>query len=688
MTSTLPPSVDPKKIQEILDGRWAHVRRDARENLSDEDFLPVYGESMAQARERVTRATAKLAESGRAVLGFPKQYGGQDDQGGSVTSIEMLAYGDLSIMVKAGVQWGLFGGAVQLLGTERHHAEYLPTIMSFELPGCFAMTETGHGSDVQQLRTTCTYDPETQTFDLHTPHQAARKDYIGNAAQDGRAAVVFAQLITGTRGEAPEGRGVHAWIVPIRNADGTPCEGVTIGDDGAKAGLLGVDNGRLSFDHVRLPREALLDRYGQVHEDGTYFSSIENETRRFFTMLGTLVRGRVSVGGAAASATKLALDIAVRYGEVRRQFAAPGEEREIVINDYLVHQRELLTALARTYALHFAQGELVSSLHDVQTRVHVHGEEVDEEAQRELESRAAGLKVAQTAHATATIQMCREACGGAGYLQENRLPHLKADTDVFTTFEGDNTVLLQLVAKGLLTGYRDAFGSLDGWGKVGFVADMVRETVLERTAARGLIQRLVDAVPGRDDEVPLLDRGWQLKMLEDREKHVLEGAIKRLRKNSTTDGMAPFDMFNDVQDHVLKTATAHIDRVVLEAFVDAVDKTEDPAVKRVLDAVCDLYALTTIEQDASWFMSHGRLTPNRAKAVTAAINALLKQLRPHMVTLVDAFGIPEAWKAAKILEEEAQRQEAMAAEDARLRTVTGTGTPDATATDLEVAPAQ
>src|SRR3712207_7147111 len=80
--------------------------------------------------------------------------------------------------------------------------------------------------------------------------------------------------------------------------------------------------------------------------------------------------------------------------------------------------------------------------------------------------------------------LAREACGGAGYLQENRLPHLKADTDVFTTFEGDNTVLLQLVAKGLLTGYRDAFGSLDGWGKVGFIADMVRETVLERTADR------------------------------------------------------------------------------------------------------------------------------------------------------------------------------------------------------------
>jgi acyl-CoA oxidase len=276
--------------------------------------------------------------------------------------------------------------------------------------------------------------------------------------------------------------------------------------------------------------------------------------------------------------------------------------------------------------------------------------------------------------------MCREACGGAGYLQENRLPHLKADTDVFSTFEGDNTVLLQLVAKGLLTGYRDAFGSLDGWGKVGFIADMVRETVLERTAARGLIQRLVDAVPGRDDDVPLLDRGWQLKMFEFREKHTLEGAIKRLRRNAATAGMAPFDMFNDVQDHVLATAQAHIDRIVLEAFVAGVDRATDPDVHTLLDAVCDLYALTTIEANKGWFMEHGQLTPTRGKAVTATVNALLRQLRPHMVTLVDAFAIPEHWKAARILEEEADRQEVMAAHDAHIRR--------GTATSIEVPPAQ
>jgi acyl-CoA oxidase len=680
MTSTpapVPP-VDAARLTEVLDGRWAHVRRAAREQLGDAKYAPVYGESMTEARERVTRLSADLATTGRVALGFPVEYGGEGDNGGSVVAVEMLAFADLSLMVKAGVQWGLFGGAVQALGTKAHHDRFLPDIMSFELPGCFAMTETGHGSDVQQLRTTCTYDPATQTFDLHTPHQAARKDYIGNAAKDGRMAVVFAQLVT-----QGQGRGVHAFLVPIRAADGTPVPGVTIGDDGPKAGLNGVDNGRLTFDHVTVPRDMLLDRYGQVAADGTYTSSIENETRRFFTMLGTLVRGRVSVGGSAGSATKLALEIAVRYGDTRRQFTAPGADREVVVNDYRVHQRKLLPALATTYALHFAQEELVSAMHDVQG-----AGDVDEAAQRELESRAAGLKAANTWHATRTIQLCREACGGAGYLQENRLPHLKADTDVFTTFEGDNTVLLQLVAKGLLTGYRDAFGSLDGWGRAAFVAEQVRETVLERTAARGLIQRLVDAVPGRDEDVALTDRGWQLTMFEGREKHLLDGAIRRLRKGAATRKDRPFDIFNDVQDHVLAAAEAHIDRIVLEAFVAGIERTTDPGARALLGRVCDLYALSTIESDKGWFLEHGRLTPTRARALTGAVNDLLRELRPHMRTLVDAFAIPEAWLNCAILREEPGRQEAMAAHDAALRAAGAEPQVDATATELEMAPAQ
>ena len=151
--------------------------------------------------------------------------------------------------------------------------------------------------------------------------------------------------------------------------------------------------------------------------------------------------------------------------------------------------------------------------------------------------------------------------------------------------------------------------------------------------------------------------------------------------------MAPFDMFNDVQDHVLKTAQTHIDRVVLEAFVAGVDRTEDPAARKLLDTVCDLYALSTIEADKAWFLEHGQLTPARAKLLTSTVNQL-RELRPHMSTLVDAFAIPHEWKAAQILEEEADRQEAMAARRRGARGGRGDQASGTSATDLAVAPAQ
>ncbi|RKT68409.1 acyl-coenzyme A oxidase [Saccharothrix variisporea] len=611
-------------LRDLLDGRWAALRRTSLELLGK---LEPPGELDREAyRAWVLEQLHALADGGHPLIGFPTEYGGKDDIGGSVVAFEVLGFGDLSLMVKAGVQWGLFGGAVQALGTERHHAEHLPAIMSLDLPGCFAMTETGHGSDVQHLRTTATFDPETDEFVVHTPDPSARKDYIGNAARDGRMAVVFAQLVSGG-----DEHGVHALLVQIRDADGNPVPGVRIEDCGPKAGLNGVDNGRLTFDHVRVPRANLLDRYGKVAADGTYDSPIEGESRRFFTMLGTLVRGRISVAGGAGSATKKALTIAIRYAERRRQFTRPDTGEEVVVLDYLAHQRRLLPALATTYALHFAQEELVSALHDVS----------DDRAQRELESRAAGLKAVATWHATATIQACREACGGAGYLSENLLAGLKADTDVFTTFEGDNTVLLQLVAKGLLTSYRDHVGDLDPWGMARFVADQAVGVVIERTAARAIIDRLVS---GSSDA--LLDRGWQVRQFEDRERHVVEGLARRLRRATPENA---FDVFNAAQDHVLHAARAHVDRVVLEAFVAAVDRCGDTATKELLDRVCDLYALSVIEADRAWFLEHGRLTPQRAKAVTQAVNDLCGALRPDARRLVDAFGVPESWLGAPII---------------------------------------
>ncbi len=643
-----PLRVDRTELRRLLDGRWAQVREQARDVLRGDDFAPVAGLPMQEHRELTLKRLHALADTGMQTYGFPESVGGRGDVGGSVVAFEMLVC-DMSLMVKMGVQWGLFGGAIHALGNEQHHREYLPAVMSVDLPGCFAMTETGHGSDVQNLRTTATYDPKTEEFVVHTPDESARKDYIGNAARDGRLAVVFAQLHS-----AGIDHGVHALLVPIRDSTGAPMPGVRIEDCGHKGGINGVDNGRLWFDQVRVPRTNLLNRYGDVGPDGAYSSPIESKNRRFFTMLGTLIRGRVSVAGGAGSAAKAALTIALRYADTRRQFTRPGKdggpEREVRLLDYLAHQRKLLPALARTYALHFAQEETVTRLHELSSG------EGDERAQRELESRVAGLKAMATWHATKTIQTCREACGGAGYMSDNRIPQLKADSDIFTTFEGDNTVLLQQLAKALLTDFQDSFADLDQLGLVRFMTGRMFENVIERTAALPLIDRLVTAAPGMGEDANLYNRGWQLELLEDREKHVVEGLAARLRR-ARKDGSDAFEVFNHAQDHVLRASRVHMERVVLESFVMGIDRCGDQATTKLLNRLCDLYVMSVVEEDRAWFLEHERLSASRAKRVIAAVNELCRGLRPHAVQLVDAFGLRDEWLAAPIaLGDEHSRQ--------------------------------
>ena len=627
-------------LRSTLDGRWREVRERVRAELSGTpDFAPHYTPDLDEARAKTLAQLRLLASNGYAAAGFAKDHGGTGDAGAAVTSIEMLAMSDLSLMVKAGVQWGLFGGAIENLGTARHHEAYVKRLVDLDLLGCFAMTETGHGSDVQALETTATYDPDTAEFVVHSPTPSSRKDYIGGAAQHATTAAVFAQLITGG-----ESRGVHCFVVPIRDEDGNDLPGVHTSDCGYKGGLPGVDNGRITFDQVRIPRENLLNKYADVEPDGTYTSPIDNANRRFFTMVGTLVRGRVTVGGSAGAAARVALAIATRYALQRRQFNAPQAEDEVLLMDYLVHQRRLFPLIARSYALQFAQNELVATMHEIQSR-----DDADPQEQRELEGRAAGLKVANTWHATRAIQEAREACGGAGYMAENRLTALKADTDVFTTFEGDNHVLTQLVAKELLTSYADEVRGMSPVEWMRFAATTVSDVVKKRTAAQQIIQTILDTRQDNEEDGSLFNRGTQLTMFEDREQYLLSTAARRLQGAQKREEN-PFDAFNFVQDHVLHAAQAHIDRIVLEAFVAGIDECEDDEARDLLSDVCDLYALSVIEEDKAWFMEHRQLSVERSKAVQRGINERCRSLRPHAQTLIEGLGVPEALLGSAMLD--------------------------------------
>jgi acyl-CoA oxidase len=633
------PAVDVRALEELLLGRWADIRRSARAFLADPRLHRVEGLPMAEHREAVLAQLRILAREGDVLRAFPPALGGADDHGGSLARFEETITADPSLQIKAGVQWGLFASAILHLGTADHHARLLPGAMSVDVPGVFAMTETGHGSDVASIGTTATYDPETQEFVLHTPFRGAWKDYLGNAAVHGTAAVVFARLVT--RGVD---HGVHAFYVPLRDpATGRFLPGIGGEDDGLKGGLNGIDNGRLHFDHVRVPRADLLDRYGAVAPDGTYSSPIPSPGRRFFTMLSTLVQGRVSLDGAAVNTSKIALIIAVTYANQRRQFAGESATEEVVLLDHAEHRRRLLPLLAQTYAQAFAHERLLQTFHAVFA-----GEADTDDDRQDLETIAAALKPSSTWHALATLQAAREACGGAGFLTENRLVSLRADLDVYVTFEGDNTVLLQLVAKRLLADHSKEFKDIDAGGVARYMAGRAADAALYRTPLTRVVQTLADGGDRRRSAGKLQDTETQRELLTDRVETMVAEVAAALRPAAKASRAEANRLFNTHQHALIECARAHADLLQWEAFTAALDKVEDPGTRRVLTWLRDLFGLTVVERNLAWYLINGRLSAGRARTVTSYIDRLLPRLRPHAQDLVDAFGYGPAHVRAAI----------------------------------------
>ncbi len=641
-----PPPFAIADLTEVLDGPYRQDWQWVREQLQRGCFRYRYDLGKERYREQVKEWLLELAQAGVGQLSLPTQYGGTGRVDRFIKVFEALGMFDLSLVVKVGVQFGLFGGAIANLGTSSHHQRYLAAIGRAELLGGFAMTELGHGSNVRELETVARYDAERAFFVLHSPSVSARKEWIGNAAVHGRMMVVFAQLET-----LGVNHGVHAFVVPVRDEEGRLLPGVYIEDCGHKMGLNGVDNGRIRFDHVEVPRENLLDRYASVEVSGRYSSPIADPGKRFFTMLGTLVAGRISVASAAVTASKSALAIAVRYGALRRQFGPAGGDERCVL-DYLSHQQRLLPQLATTYALHFAVQELqqdyrkhleqsavalpeTTALSEADARTHT-------QRSKRLEAHAAGLKALASWHAIAAAQASRECCGGMGFLTINRICQIRKDIDVFATFEGDNTVLLQLLAKSLLTDYAEEFQS-----------DLVG--TLLRELGRSAVANLNEANPinaRRIDSEHLRDLDFHRAALRFRAEHLCQSAARRLKKR-LDDKIEPFVAFNEVQDHLLALATAHMECAIYGAFHDAVNALAEqakvaPALVHNFRTLCALHGVARLYTRRAWFLENGYIESRKARALRKELASLCTELRPLAVALVDAFGIPEQALAAPI----------------------------------------
>ncbi|WP_369047404.1 acyl-CoA dehydrogenase [Sinomonas sp. P10A9] len=652
------PRVDVAALGEHLLGAWADVRRQARELAAKPELHKLEGLTHIEHRERVFGQLKYLVDHQAIQRAFPKELGGEDNHGGNVAGFEELVTADPSLQIKAGVQWGLFGAAVMHLGTTEHHRKWLPGIMDLTVPGAFAMTEIGHGSDVASIATTATYDEAADEFVINTPFRAAWKEYLGNAAKDGIAATVFAQLIV-----KGVNHGVHAFYVPIRDAQTRePLRGIKTEDDGVKGGLNGIDNGRLCFEDVRIPRTNLLNRYGDVSAEGTYTSPIASPGRRFFTMLGTLVQGRVSLDGAAVAASKVGLTAAIRYASERRQFNASSETAEEVLLDYQRHQRRLFPLLAATYAMSFAHEELLGKFDGVFS-----GQQDTDEDRQDLETFAAALKPLSTWHALETLQECREACGGAGFMIENRFASLRADLDVYATFEGDNNVLLQLVAKRLLNDYAKEFRAMTVGALAKFALGQARGVAF-KTGLGAVGQFIADSGRAQRSALALRDPDTQRLLLAERVQTMVAQVAQALQGANRLPQAEAAARFNDHQNELIEAARAHAELLQWEAFTEALEKIEDPGTRQVLTWLRDLFGLTLIEKHLEWHLMNGRLSMQRGRTVGEYINRLLAKLRPHALDLVDAFGYTQDHIRSTVASGiEAKRQEEAAAYFAQLR---------------------
>ncbi|KAI5655741.1 hypothetical protein M9H77_32928 [Catharanthus roseus] len=507
------------------------------------------------------------------------------------------------------LHWGMFVPFIKGQGTDEQQQKWLSLAYKMQIIGCYAQTELGHGSNVQGLETTATFDPQTDEFVIHSPTLTSSKWWPGGLGKVSTHAVVFARLIT-------DGKeyGVHGFIVQLRSLeDHQPLPGVTVGDIGMKFGngaYNTMDNGVLRFDHVRIPRDHMLMRFSQVTRDGKYKQS--DVPRQL--VYGTMVYVRQTIVQDASSALSRAVCIATRYSAVRRQFGSQNGGPETQVIDYKTQQSRLFPLLASAYAFRFA-GEWLKWLYtDVTQRLQAN----DFSTLPEAHACTAGLKSLTTSATADAIEECRKLCGGHGYLCTSGLPELFAVYVPACTYEGDNIVMLLQVARFLMkTVSQLAFGKQ----LTGTIAYMGRlEHLME---CRCSVQKAED----------WLNPSAVLEVFEARAARMSVSGAQRL-SNFTN----PEEGFAELSADLVEAAVAHCQLIVVSKFIEKLQQDiPGQGVKEQLKALCGIYYLYLLHKHQGDFLATSCITPKQASLANDLLRTLYSQVRPNAVALVDAF---------------------------------------------------
>lgn len=507
------------------------------------------------------------------------------------------------------LHWGMFVPAIKGQGTEEQQQKWLPLAYKMQIIGCYAQTELGHGSNVQGLETTATFDPQTDEFVIHSPTLTSSKWWPGGLGKVSTHGVIYARLITDGRDH-----GVHGFIVQLRSLeDHSPLPGITVGDIGMKFGngaYNTMDNGVLRFDHVRIPRDQMLMRVSQVTREGKYMQS--DVPRQL--VYGTMVYVRQTIVADASCALSRAVCIATRYSAVRRQFGSQNGGPESQVIDYKTQQNRLFPLLASAYAFRFV-GEWLKWLYtDVTQRLQAN----DFSTLPEAHACTAGLKSVTTTATADGIEECRKLCGGHGYLCTSGLPELFAVYVPACTYEGDNIVLLLQVARFLMKTVSQL-----GSGK----------KPVGTTSYMGQIEHLMQCRSNVQRAEDWLKPSAILEAFESRAARMSVACAQNLTKFTN-----PEEGFAELSADLVEAAVAHCQLIIVSKFIEKLlQDIPGKGVREQLEALCNIYALFLLHKHQGDFLSTGCITAKQASLANDQLRSLYSQVRPNAIALVDAF---------------------------------------------------
>lgn len=573
-------------LQQFLHSQNPSTRAQILARARDPIFIPRYSISLARERElALLRLQAVCSLNVVSIADF------KTNPSNIFTAQETLGYLDGSLATKFTVQFNLFGGTLVALGTERH-LTMLKEIDRLQAVGCFALTELGYGNNAVEMETTATWDQTNRDFVLNSPTIYSHKYWITNGALHAQWAVVFAQLYIAGNNE-----GVHAFLVRIRNEDMSTVSGVDIEDIGMKMGLNGVDNARLAFDHLRIPRESLLNRYSDVSPEGVFTSTVSKRRDRFLKVADRLLSGRICIAAMSMGAMKL-MSVGIIRFFTQRLSTGPTGHSDTPIFDYQLQQNAIFPLIAKTLCLNITLNFIRGEFH---------------KGPSELVKWCCSIK-AMVVHTFERLSSVgRERMGGMGFLSCNRMgAGIEAAQSGFTA-EGDASVLQQKVAKDLLTDVMKG-----------------QRTPLE-----------LKYCPKR--QLPELQNVTSLELLFELIKVKEEQSLAELYTSISEKMAAQRSLFDvwmtEESERVQTTAWAYGDRLCAEQSLSAL--TQRPDLKALLEPPVTLVLLDIVKNGLSWFLIRGIISRAAAQGVEEAWTLAVKRFGVVVREVVEGFGVPE-----------------------------------------------